>query len=192
MLSRRSAAALAMLAAFGDTALTERALADTAPGQPVLGAKALSATAVARLPAADQAAPGAPAVAKPAEPSKPAPKPALKTAVTPEGKNQVVAILGLPVVGQGGQQVGRLINVLVDGTGEPQAAVLDIGGFMGVGSRTIAVHWTTLHFVPWDEKNPITLDLSLDQIKAVPEYKGLENKPAPVVVAAPAKAAQAH
>ncbi|MEO9188457.1 MAG: PRC-barrel domain-containing protein [Acetobacteraceae bacterium] len=128
----------------------------------------------------------------PAPPAIPAPKLAPKPAVEPVDKDQVVAILGRPVTGPGKQQIGTLTDVLVDGTGQPQAGVLDIGGFMGVGARTIAVHWNLLHFSPADPKAPITLSLTLDQIKAVPEYKGIGNKPAPVVVRSDVKPAPAH
>ncbi len=110
----------------------------------------------------------------------------------PIDKDQVVAILGRPVAGPEKQQIGTLADVLVDGTGQPQAAVLDIGGFMGLGARTIAVHWNLLHFTPADPKAPITLSLTLDQIKAMPEYKGIESKPAPVVVRSDVKPAPAH
>ncbi|MDQ2805258.1 MAG: PRC-barrel domain-containing protein, partial [Pseudomonadota bacterium] len=133
---------------------------------------------------------GPPVPAKQSVPAKPAAPP--KTAVTPVDKAEAVAILGRPVTGPAGVQIGRLIDVLVDGTGQPQAAVLDVGGFMGVGSRSIAVHWNTLHFAPWNQGNAIRLDLTLDQIKAVPEYRGLNNQPAPVVAKAPATPMPAH
>ncbi len=162
MLSRRSAATLAML-----VALSEAARAETAPS-------------------AKSAGPAPAPALKPSAPAKP------PTTVQPVDKDQVVAILGRIVTGPEGKPVGRLTDVLVDGTGQPQAAVLDIGGFMGVGMRSIAVAWKTLHFAPWNEKVPITLDLSLDQIQAMPEYKGLTDKPAPVVVATPAKPVPAH
>ncbi|MBV9250699.1 MAG: PRC-barrel domain-containing protein [Acetobacteraceae bacterium] len=94
---------------------------------------------------------------------------------------QVLSILGRPVAEPDGPALGRLVDVLVDDSGTPQAGVIDFGGFLGVGSRKIAVHWSTLHFAPADQKRPITIDLTPDQIKAVPEYKDV-TKPAPVVV----------
>ena len=33
-----------------------------------------------------------------------------------------------------------------------RAAIIDFGGFLGVGSRKIAVAWQALHFVPQAEK----------------------------------------
>jgi len=101
--------------------------------------------------------------------------------VTKVPADKVVAILGQPVIGPMGKIVGRLVDVLVGQNGLPEAAVIDFGGFMGVGSRKIAVHWNTLHFNPGDPKYPIVLDLLPDQIKAAPSYQG-ESKPAPVVV----------
>jgi hypothetical protein len=95
---------------------------------------------------------------------------------------QALAILGHTVTDPSGKTIGRLVDVLVDNNGDPQAAVIDFGGFMGVGSRKIAVQWSTLHFAPANSKQPITLDLSQDQIKAAPEFKDI-TKPAPVVVA---------
>ncbi|MEO8714282.1 MAG: PRC-barrel domain-containing protein [Acetobacteraceae bacterium] len=153
-----------------------------------------SATTLAMLVALNEAARAdtpPPAGAPPVAPA-PVPKPAAKPAVEALDKDQALAILGRPVTGAEGQEIGRLTDVLVDGTGQPQAAVLDIGGFMGLGSRSIAVHWNLLHFTPTDPKAPIKLALSLDQIKAMPEYKGIENKPAPVVVRSDVKPAPAH
>ena len=108
------------------------------------------------------------------------PAPSSVQKVPPEA---VEAILGRPVVDADGKELGRLIDVLVDDTGQPQAAVIDFGGFMGVGSRKVAVHWITLHFNPADGKHQILLDMTPDQIKSAPEYLSAD-KPAPVVTPA--------
>ena len=66
--------------------------------------------------------------------------------------------------------------------GTTRAAIIDFGGFLGVGSRKIAVAWTALHFVPAAEKRyGIVLELTRDQVKPAPEYK--EGKPILVLVA---------
>lgn len=96
---------------------------------------------------------------------------------------QAVAVLGREVAAPNGETIGRLVDVLVNGNGAPQAAVIDFGGFMGVGARKIAVDWRVLHFEPADSAHPITLELTPQQIAAAPEYKD-PNKPAPVVAPA--------
>jgi hypothetical protein len=97
------------------------------------------------------------------------------------------AILGSRVLDSEGKDIGRLVDVLVDGNGQPQAAVIDFGGFMGVGNRKVAVHWSTLHFDPTDGKHRVSLNMTPDQIKAAPEYSN-PDRPAPVVT--PADTAQ--
>jgi len=102
--------------------------------------------------------------------------------------SQAVAILGSRVTGPDGKEVGRLIDVLVDAAGKPEAAVIDFGGFMGVGNRRIAVHWSALTFNPTDPKHPVALEMTADQIKAVPEYAN-PSRPAPIVMPTNAEAA---
>lgn len=100
-----------------------------------------------------------------------------------------LAILGESVVDQDGKVLGRLIDVLVDEQGAPQAAAIDFGGFIGIGSRKIVVPWTALRFAPQLSKAPIMLELTPEQIKAAPEYKGSATpipKPAAKPTSAPA------
>jgi hypothetical protein len=68
--------------------------------------------------------------------------------------------------------MGRIVDVIVDRAGQVRAAVIDFGGFLGVGSRKIVVDWTALHFGQIANKGEsITLVLTKDQVKAAPEYK---------------------
>jgi hypothetical protein len=97
------------------------------------------------------------------------------------------AILGRDVTSLDGKDMGRLVDVLVDENGQPQAAVIDFGGFLGVGSRKVAVHWSALRFNPSDGKHLITVVMTPDQIKTAPEYTDTA-KPAPVVTPADAQA----
>ncbi|SHJ15438.1 PRC-barrel domain-containing protein [Roseomonas rosea] len=86
-------------------------------------------------------------------------------------------VIGREVTGPSGDVVGRIVNVLLDDNGQPRAAVLDYGGFLGVGRRRVAVAWRTLRFSP----EIVRLELTRDQMRAFPDYKDGE----PVVVAAP-------
>lgn len=98
--------------------------------------------------------------------------------------NQVVAVLGQPVTGPDGKVIGRLIDVLVNAAGVPEAAVIDFGGFLGVGSRVIAVRWDTLRFHPGATHDRVAITLLPAEIGAAPQFKGT-HRPAPVVVARP-------
>jgi hypothetical protein len=68
--------------------------------------------------------------------------------------------------------MGRIVDVIVDREGTVRAAVIDFGGFLGVGSRKIVVDWNALHFASVANKSDsITLDLTKEQVMAAPEYK---------------------
>ena len=81
-------------------------------------------------------------------------------------------ILGKKVRGAWGEDMGRVVDVLFDQTGQARAAIIDFGGFLGVGTRKIAIDWSTLRFETTDHKETIVAALDRDQIKAAPEYKG--------------------
>jgi hypothetical protein len=109
----------------------------------------------------------------------PAPAPANAPpppSITVLGSTEVQAILGSDVRSAADENMGRIGDVLVDGEGRTRAAIIDFGGFLGVGSRKIAVDWAALHFVPGASKRyRIVLELTRDQVKAAPEYA--EGKP---------------
>ncbi len=83
--------------------------------------------------------------------------------------NKVVAVLGLTVRGDGDKEIGRIVDVLVDHAGAPRAAVIELGGFLGMGSRKVAVEWPALRFV-MGKAASATLAIPLAMIKSAPVY----------------------
>ena len=108
------------------------------------------------------------------------PQPGAVQSVAPE---DAAAVLGQRVTDAQGVEIGRLVDILVDANGKPRAAVIDFGGFMGIGNRKIAVHWSALRFTPGDRKHKIAVEMTPDQIKAAPEFRD-PDKPAAVVTPA--------
>jgi hypothetical protein len=95
------------------------------------------------------------------------------------GSGQAQGVLGREVRSSADEYMGRIVDVIVDRGGHVHAAIIDFGGFLGVGSRKIAVDWRALRFRPDSAKRDvITLELTRDQVKAAPEYKDKQ----PVVV----------
>ena len=95
------------------------------------------------------------------------------------------SILGKDAFSPSGQAMGRVVDLLVDGTGQPRAAIIDFGGFLGVGTRKIAIDWNSLRFDPGDPKKAVVADLDRDEIKAAPEYKDSREVIAVVTAAKP-------
>jgi PRC-barrel domain protein len=110
-------------------------------------------------------------------PSPPAPKetgkpePSAPKNLEPLPPGEVINILGKKVRGTNNEDLGLVVDVVVDAEGNPRAAVVDFGGFLGVGSRKIAVDWRLLRFSPGNRDHPVSLSLGRPEIQAAPEYK---------------------
>jgi len=85
---------------------------------------------------------------------------------------EVQGILGKEVRSAANENMGRIVDVIVDRTGRVRAAIIDFGGFLGVGSRKIAVAWDALRFPSNEDKTErVVLELTRDQVRAASEYK---------------------
>jgi PRC-barrel domain len=147
--------------------------------RPAMAAAALLALTVAVTAAFAEEGTAPAETTPPADSAPPAGKP-----VTPEvtilNKHEVEGVLGREVRSSTDENMGRIVDVLVDRSGEVRAAIIDFGGFLGLGSRKIAVDWNALHFpAPGKPGSRIALELTRDQVKAAPEYQ--EGKPVVVL-----------
>jgi PRC-barrel domain len=106
-------------------------------------------------------------------------EPAPPPSVTVIGARDAHGILGREVRSAANENMGRIVDVIVDRSGAVRAAVIDFGGFLGVGSRKIVVDWNAMHFARIANKgDSITLELNKEQVNAAPEYK----EDAPLIV----------
>ena len=130
----------------------------------LIAALATLATASAQTdtpPPADRAAPQL-------APKEPAPPPSVSVI----GARDAHGLLGREVRSAADEDMGRIVDVVVDREGKVRAAVIDFGGFLGVGSRKIVVDWNALHFQRIANKSDfISLELTKEQVTAAPEYK---------------------
>jgi sporulation protein YlmC with PRC-barrel domain len=125
---------------------------------------------------------------QPAPAAAPAPKPAT---TPPPNKDAVPAVvlddkdvegvMGREIYDIAGDDMGRIVDLLVDHKGNFRAAIIDFGGFLGVGSRKIAVDWHGIQF----GQDRALLSLTRDQVRVAPEYKEGE----PVVILGPSSSA---
>ncbi|AWM04563.2 PRC-barrel domain-containing protein [Bradyrhizobium amphicarpaeae] len=154
-------------------------------GALILGIAIVASLAVDTGRAADEPPAGAgeanaqatlpPASTVPVTPKDAAPPPS----VTIIGASEAHGVLGRDVRSAAGEDMGRIVDVVVDRSGHVRAAAIDFGGFLGVGSRKIVVDWNALRFGKIaNKKDSITLELTKAQVAAAPEYK----EDAPIVV----------
>ena len=86
--------------------------------------------------------------------------------------SSVTTVLGRKVQGVKGEDLGRVVDVLADASGRVRVAVIEFGGFLGVGNRRIAVDWSLLRFDPNDQGKPLILSVSRQKPKQTSPSSG--------------------
>lgn len=129
--------------------------------------------------AASPASPAAPPPAKPASrPAKNEPSAKNETPAVVLNDEDVTSVLSQPVFSDTGENMGHIVDVLIDRKADIRAVVIDFGGFLGVGSRKVAVDWHALRFPAKGKLDRMILSLSRKKVQLAPEYKPGE----PIVV----------
>lgn len=83
----------------------------------------------------------------------------------------MVALMGRRLFGPGGEELGRLVDLVVDTEGRPLAVVADVGGFMGLGIRRVALAWGLLRFRVEADMVRVSVEITPDRVTAAPEYR---------------------
>ena len=77
-------------------------------------------------------------------------------------------IIGSEVVNASNETIGKIDDVIVSSDGKVPYAILSVGGFLGMGSRLIAIPYDSLRVV---EKKTMLPGGTKEQLKALPEFK---------------------
>ena len=119
-------------------------------------------------------APGAPpAATAPAAPSSNANRP-----VTTQPPNTLRArtLIGLDIKNAQNETIGSIDDVVVDTDGRVQQVVVSVGGFLGVGARSVAISWSDVHF---DATREVAMvNMTKDQLSAQPDFQRRRPEPA--------------
>jgi hypothetical protein len=90
----------------------------------------------------------------------------------PDSKTSLAkSILGIEVRTTAEGNVGRIVDVLADRTGAIEAAVVELGGFLGIGTRKIAIDWAAFDLEHRGDQLVATLTIPRDRLRTAPEYK---------------------
>ncbi len=138
-------------------------------------------------PAAEAPAPPAPETGTaPAEGTAPpagataggAPVPAPEP-VPEQAEHQVRAesLLGVDV-SNGQDTIGEVADLVVTQDGRVEAIVVGVGGFLGVGQKSVALAWDSIELTEQDGERVILVAATREQLEGMPEFTTLEEKQA--------------
>lgn len=81
---------------------------------------------------------------------------------------------GIAVYGPEDESVGEIGELILDDGGRINEAVIDVGGFLGVEERNVAVMFEELRVLRQDDSGDVRvyIDCSEKQLEQLPEYQG--------------------
>lgn len=143
--------------------------------------KLASTTAVAAFliaaPAFAQTAPSSGATTMPNSSTTAPATPAMIQYIQQQTEGQWLAsnVMGETVRGPNDENIGDVNNLLVDKDGKVTAAVIGVGGFLGIGEKDVAVPFDSLQLSNERDGN-ITLAATKEELRNAPEFKSLDDQ----------------
>jgi len=139
----------------------------------------LAQTTAPQQPATPQAQPSSPSTTSPSTMQAPADKSGSVAAsgekfVNTQTSGQWLAsdIMGMNVLGAKDEKIGSVSDLLVDNDGNILAAVVGVGGFLGIGQKNIAITFDTLNISMDQSGDPqAKLTLTKEELENAPEFK---------------------
>jgi hypothetical protein len=81
-------------------------------------------------------------------------------------------VVGAKVIDGAGDNIGEIGDLVIANTGQVNAYVIDVGGFLGIGEKHVALQSTDVTIVADADGNlKINTMLTKDQLKALPDFK---------------------
>jgi hypothetical protein len=95
--------------------------------------------------------------------------------LTEQGADQIAAstYIGQSVYNASDESIGEINDVIFTKDGSVEAAVIGVGGFLGIGEKNVAVPLDTINVaeVPNSDDLKLTTQETADTLKAAPEFK---------------------
>ncbi len=73
-------------------------------------------------------------------------------------------------------KIGEIMDVLVAPSGQINAVIVGVGGFLGAGEKDVAVNFSSIKQTKKDNKVYLTMDTTKDALKNAPGFKYDSNK----------------
>ncbi len=125
----------------------------------------------------DTTAPNMPAEKMPSAPGNAATTtvPATPKFVSAQGADQWLGsdLIGTDVVTANDESLGEISDVVMEKDGRVIAAVIDVGGFLGIGAKPVAVSFDSLTLAPTDGEPKIVVAMTKEDLNQAPEFKSL-------------------
>ncbi len=98
-------------------------------------------------------------------------------------------LMGQSVYGQDDESIGKVSDLVLEQDGKTRAALIDVGGFLGVGAKTVAIPFEQIKIgtvtpdatATSDQQVPqvhVTVAMTKDQLSQLPQYQSAQEQAA--------------
>lgn len=89
--------------------------------------------------------------------------------------------IGTDVIGANNEKVGDVTDILFDRDGRIMAYVVGVGGFLGIGTKDVALNPSAFQVQPETDREALKLRLAKtrDELRNAPEFKVASSRPSP-------------
>src|SRR5581483_6098332 len=103
--------------------------------------------------------------------STPATPPPSDAVISAQKDNEVRAdqLIGMTVYTGNGEKVGVVHDILLDKNGKATGVVLNVGGVLGIGAKSVGLTWKEVDVQP--DKQAVQVSYTKDQLEAAPTFK---------------------
>jgi sporulation protein YlmC with PRC-barrel domain len=79
-------------------------------------------------------------------------------------------LIGVRVYGPNDEDVGEISQVVLDANGAPAQAIIDVGGFLGIGEKPVAIEMTSVQILQATDGGMLRIyvPMTQDQLEAMP------------------------
>jgi sporulation protein YlmC with PRC-barrel domain len=89
---------------------------------------------------------------------------------------RATSLMGKSVYGPEDQSIGEVSDLVFEKDGGTRVALVDVGGFLGIGEKTVAIPFDELHITQADAaaEPRVTVAMTKDQLEQLPTYEPVD------------------
>jgi len=95
----------------------------------------------------------------------------MSPALNADGSFNASHVVGLAVVNNANESIGKVSEVLLDNSGKVSGVIVDVGGFLGIGTHPVKLAWNQLKLANRDGSLQAVVNMDKAALKQMPEYK---------------------
>jgi sporulation protein YlmC with PRC-barrel domain len=87
-----------------------------------------------------------------------------------DGSLNASQVIGMKVINNDNESIGKIGELVMGKDGQVSGVVVDVGGFLGIGTHPVLLNWKQVALVDKDGSTQATVNMSKDNLKQMPAY----------------------